>query len=359
MTFTASVSGAQPLYFQWQFDNGGGFTDIPGANTNMLALNAAVTNAGSYELVVTNNYGAATSSIAILNVTASAPILVSDITPNFALAYTGGSMTFSAAFIGPLPISYQWQADTGGGATNVPDATNSSLTLGNLQPVNSGSYTLLASNSIGGPVSTGAAQLTVLPLPASVNAVMQDNPVGYWRLNETNSTAGGNLTAVDMTGNYNGVYGSAAADGVAGPEPASGFWGFEPSNTAAQFTNGVANSFVTIPPLNLNTNTVTITAWIYPVGTPGNYCGLAFCRSGGDASGLGFTLNGQLGYTWNQDNPNTWQWNSFLFPPLNQWSFVALVISPASAIIYLCNTNGVQSATNAIANTAKTFNATC
>jgi regulation of enolase protein 1 (concanavalin A-like superfamily) len=358
VAFTASVLGAQSFYFQWQFDNGGGFTDIPGANTNTLAFAAAVTNIGSYQLVLTNSFGTATSSVAILNVTASAPILVSDITPNFALAYPGGSMTFSAVFIGSLPISYQWQADTGGGATNIPDATNSSLTLGNLQPVNSGSYTLLASNSIGVPVSTSAAQLTVLPLPAFASAVMQDNPVGYWRLNETNSTAGGNLTAVDMTGNYNGVYDSAAADGIAGPEPASGFLGFEPPNTAAQFTNGGTNSFVTIPPLNLNTNTVTITAWIYPVGTPGNYCGLAFCRSGGDASGLGFTSNGQLGYTWNQNNPNTWRWNSFLFPPLNQWSFVALVISPASAIIYLCNTNGVQYATNAIAHTAEAFNAT-
>ena len=43
-------------------------------------------------------------------------------------------------------------------------------------------------------------------------------------------------------------------------------------------------------------------------------------------------------------------------PPLQQWSFVALVISPQSAVIYLCNTGGVQSATNAIAHTAEAFN---
>jgi hypothetical protein len=189
------------------------------------------------------------------------------------------------------------------------------------------------------------------------SAVMQDNPVGYWRLNETGSTAGGSLMAVDMTGNHNGVYGPAARDGIPGPESASGFWGFEPSNTAAQFTYGVANSFVTIPQLNLNTNTVTITTWIYPIGTTGPYCGLAYWRSGGDASGLDFSTSGQLGYTWNQNAPNTWGWNSGLVPPLNQWSFVALVISPASAIIYLCNANGVQSSTNAIAHTAETFNA--
>ena len=191
-----------------------------------------------------------------------------------------------------------------------------------------------------------------------VSAVMQDHPVGYWRLNETNSTAGGNLTAVDLTGNFNGVYGSAAADRVAGPTPTAGFAGFESTNTAAEFTNGAANSFVTVPLLNLNSNTVTLSAWIYPIGTPASYCGLVFCRPGGDASGFNFTSGGQLGYTWNQNNQNTWGWMSGLVPPLQKWSFVALVISPQSAIIYLCNTNGIQSATNEIAHTVEAFNTT-
>jgi hypothetical protein len=47
-----------------------------------------------------------------------------------------------------------------------------------------------------------------------------------------------------------------------------------------------------------------------------------------------------------------------LVPPLQQWSFVALVISPQTAVVYLCNTNGIQSATNAIAHTAEAFNTT-
>jgi hypothetical protein len=136
----------------------------------------------------------------------------------------------------------------------------------------------------------------VTNLPAFVSAVMQDSPVGYWRLNETNSTASGTLTAVDMTGNYNGVYGSASGDGIPGPDPASGFAGFESFNTAAEFTNGVANSFVTLPELNLNTNTVTLSAWIYPIGTPVDACGLVFCRPGADASGFDISTGGQLGY---------------------------------------------------------------
>ncbi len=69
VTFTASVSGAPPLYFQWQFNNGGGYANIPGVNTNTLVLIAAVTNTGSYKLVVTNSYGAVTSAPVALSVT--------------------------------------------------------------------------------------------------------------------------------------------------------------------------------------------------------------------------------------------------------------------------------------------------
>jgi len=363
VTLSEAATGQSPLYYQWRTDGGGGgsLTNIPGAVTTNLSVGTAGWKAGAYlyDVVVSNSVGVSTSGVATLNlVAASAPVLVSDIAPNPALGYVDGSVTFSATFNGTMPIFYHWQANTGGGAENIPGATNSTLTLGNLQLTNSGTYTLLASNSIGGPVSAGAARLTVLPVPAFVSAVMQDNPVGYWRLNETNSTAGGNLTAVDMTGHYDGVYGSAAEDGVAGPDAAGGFAGFESFNTAAQFIYGVANSFVTVPDLNLNTNTVTLSAWIYPIGTPASYCGLVFCRPGGDASGLNFTTGGQLGYTWNQNNSDTWSWMSGLVPPLQQWSFVALVISPDNAIIYLCNTNGLQSATNAVASTAEAFNTT-
>ena len=69
VTFAASVSGAPPLYLQWQFNSGGGFTNISGANTNTLVLSAAVTNTGSYQLVLTNSYGAVTSAPVALVVT--------------------------------------------------------------------------------------------------------------------------------------------------------------------------------------------------------------------------------------------------------------------------------------------------
>jgi beta-galactosidase len=69
VAFLASAIGAQPLHFQWQFNSGTGFNDISGANTNVLTFNAAVTNSGSYQLVVTNSYGATTSAPISLSVT--------------------------------------------------------------------------------------------------------------------------------------------------------------------------------------------------------------------------------------------------------------------------------------------------
>ena len=142
--------------------------------------------------------------------------------------------------------------------------------------------------------------------------------------------------------------------GVAGPRPAD-FLGFEITNTAAQFANGVNNSWITIPALNLNTNKVTITAWVYPIGGQAPYSGLIFCRSGSTVSGM--NLNGagtDLGYTWNNSS-GTWGWSSGVQPPANQWSFVVLVVQPTGATVYLINTNGQQSATNAVANSNQSF----
>ncbi|MGC9940969.1 MAG: LamG-like jellyroll fold domain-containing protein, partial [Verrucomicrobiota bacterium] len=361
-TLTVVAGGETPLYYQWQTDGGGGGTrtNVPGATLTNLTVNTSELSPGMYkfDVVVTNASGAATSAVVALQVVAaSPPLLVSGTSPASAQCHVGDQQTFSALFKGTLPITYQWQVNTGGGATNIPGATNSSLTLTDLQVNNAGSYSLLALNSLGGPVASSSATLNVANIPF-VGAMLAAQPVAYWRLNETGSTASGTLIAADALNRFNGVYGSSATDGIGGPTPLLGFPGFEASNTGAGVVNGVANSFITVPALNLNTNAITITAWIYPIGTPANYCGLVFCRPGGDASGLNFTSGGQLGYTWNQNNQNTWSWLSGLVPPLQQWSFVALVISPQNAIIYLCNTNGIQSATNEVASSAEAFNAT-
>ena len=60
------------------------------------------------------------------------------------------------------------------------------------------------------------------------------------------------------------TYGTAVVTGDDGPQ-APIFPGFETTNLAADTSLG-ANGYLTVPPLNLNTNTVTFVCWINPNG---------------------------------------------------------------------------------------------
>lgn len=62
-SFSVTVAGTQPLAYQWRLND----TDLPGATSAALMIDpAGVTNAGAYSLRVTNAYGMAFSSNAVL-----------------------------------------------------------------------------------------------------------------------------------------------------------------------------------------------------------------------------------------------------------------------------------------------------
>jgi hypothetical protein len=355
------ISGALPLTYQWLTDGGTGgtLTNIAGATNNTLAVNTTSLAPGNfnYEVLVSNSVGYSTSPELTVNIATSAPILVTDISPTPANeAYVGQTVTYSALFIGTLPITYQWMVNTGTGNTPIssssnPSAITSTLVLSNLQFANAGTYSLDVSNSLGTNESSSSALTLLVDLPAPTSGTygaleLADGPVAYWRLNETEDPSTGILPAYDATGhNYDGLYGEYSLNGfdsISGPQPPN-FPGFEANNTALQTQNAAPDTYVTVPPLNLNTNTVTITMWIYPTAIQKAYNALFIYENelGTDQAGLGFgpTVNSAgmaaLGYTWNSNSPATYNWNSGLYPLENQWSFVALTISPVEADIYL------------------------
>jgi len=293
---------------------------------------------------------------------------LTNLAPNFdKIVVSSGSPTGLQAVAGDGRVNLSWSAVATGATFNLYRGTNSggeTFLAGGLATTNftdptvtNGTiyfYTVTANNPALGGESPPSGEVSARPRYATSSlayslAVVSNSPYAYWRLNETNGTI-----AADSIGGYNGAYGSAVALGVAGPRPPD-FLGFEITNTAAQFTNGAANSWITIPALNLNTNTVTITAWIYPLGSQVAYAGLVFCRSGSTVAGMNIDGTGAgLGYTWN-NNSSTWGWSSGVQPPANQWSFVALVVQPAGTTLYLLNTNGQQAATNSVANPNQAF----
>lgn len=103
--------------------------------------------------------------------------------------------------------------------------------------------------------------------------------------------------------------------------------------------------------LNLNSNTVTISAWIKPNGTPNDWAAITFCRGGSTTVGLSLRNDFELRYHWDGGG---WNWSSGLYVPDNEWSHVALVITPTSRTVYL---NGVAAVHNTASN-PEVFDAT-
>ena len=171
--------------------------------------------------------------------------------------------------------------------------------------------------------------------------------------------------AFDYVGGFNGIYGTNVLNGFAGitgPTAGDGFPGFISTNVAAQFASGAAENYVQAPAWNLNTNTVTLMAWINPGGAEPPAAGIVVCDGGSTVAGLNYSaiinpITGgyDLGYIWNND-PNTFGWDSGLLAPAYQWSLVTLVVTPTNATIYLMNANGLAASTHVYPHIVQSFN---
>jgi hypothetical protein len=185
---TVQASGASPLHYEWQTDNGSAgatWIALPNSNTNSYALDTSAISPGTYQyqVIVTNANNAATSSIVTLNLSAaSSPVLLNDTTVNPSALFVGGSAQFNATFSGSAPITYQWMFDKGTGAVAIAGATNSSYTIVSAQLTNSGSYFLIASNSISPYINT------TTPVNLLVGRLPQNNTVSAGMFDATGST---------------------------------------------------------------------------------------------------------------------------------------------------------------------------
>ena len=107
VTFSVGASGTQPMSYQWYFDG----ASISGATGSALALtNIQTNNIGNYSVEVTNGYGLAVSSNAVLEVTPSAPTITTQ--PGNAEVMVGGQAAFSGfrRWLQPdqLSMAVQW-----------------------------------------------------------------------------------------------------------------------------------------------------------------------------------------------------------------------------------------------------------
>ncbi len=153
-SFAVFTTGQPTLTFQWDFDG----VAIAGATTSALSIpNAQSSNSGSYQVFITNSYG--NTSSPVLPLTVTLPPVVNG-TSTSGPAPLGSTATFTAFVQGAAPLMFQWFFETPDGlSTNaIFDATNSILTLTNVQATNAGSYQVFVTNSYGN------AQSQPLPL---------------------------------------------------------------------------------------------------------------------------------------------------------------------------------------------------
>ncbi len=224
ITISAPVLGAtSTTTYQWQTDNGSSgasFSNISGANTtNYFVLNTTSLN-GTYEyqLIVTPFGGTAVTSapVTLTVQAASAPVVSSDTALTPSAPTVAGNATFSASFVGTLPISYQWQISpnsSGSGAVNIAGATNATLQLSNLQLTNSGYYySLQATNAVSPYVANSSwAQLTVVPLTPLVQYVATNYIPGAAQWNDSSGNgntayyAGGTTPTLTSLATPNGA----------------------------------------------------------------------------------------------------------------------------------------------------------
>jgi hypothetical protein len=277
--FTNSVvgDGSDPLAYQWFFNNSSSYsgatklTDngrITGTASSALADNsAAISDAGFYYVVVTNNYGSATSAIVTLTVNSSVVITNSAPLPytNLFTLYASVSPAFSVAVGGAAPITYRWFTN----GTLVVGATTNSFTWSGVWGTN---VTVVVSNLFN--AATNSWVWNLLPtngLPLFPQAALALHPSGYWRLNEGPDDGNGDqgLLCHDYAGGNDGIYTNAFL-GQQGYNPLA-----DPSDTSCYFgafsnpdslVGGIKNVDFS-EPVGSNAE-FTIEAWVNPQFTP-------------------------------------------------------------------------------------------
>jgi hypothetical protein len=157
------------------------------------------------------------------------------------------------------------------------------------------------------------------------------NLVGWWKFDDGSGTTAEN--SGDLGSSNDGtLYWMDDSDWVGG------------RITGALEFDG-SDDYVSILALNLDSNTVTISAWIKRDGDQNDYSGIVFSRDGNTIAGLGLGSHNDLKYHWN-DEGDTWGWYSGLTVPDSKWVFSALVVEPTQATMYIGEDGELSSSTN-------------
>jgi hypothetical protein len=119
---------------------------------------------GRPDIIFCNQYGSTISIYQNKVPFGGPPIIITQ--PTNQTVTMGDMVTFSATASGTIPLSYQWCF----GGTNVAGATNTSLTLTNVQFGQAGNYAVLVTNTVGSILSSNAVLAVNPPVPPTITS---------------------------------------------------------------------------------------------------------------------------------------------------------------------------------------------
>jgi hypothetical protein len=149
-SFTVGATTVSPFTYEWLVNG----VDDP-TQTNATYSVASAATSGTYQVIVSNNFGTVTSMVATLTVTAS-PVAPSLISPVPALNLTNAindTITIPVTASGTDPLSYAWWFNNGSSVTNLTDggdfsgSATGTLTINVSSTADTGSYYVVISNA--------------------------------------------------------------------------------------------------------------------------------------------------------------------------------------------------------------------
>jgi autotransporter-associated beta strand protein len=121
VSMSATFNGALPIHYQWQFDNGSGFVNIPGATNHTYSIASVnTTNGGQYQLFASNMVGTATSTAVTLTV----------LNPTTFVANYSYQISYSGAGALPGGTGSYWNLMNGQGASTTSLADDGTTGVG-------------------------------------------------------------------------------------------------------------------------------------------------------------------------------------------------------------------------------------